>query len=243
MPGIIQHGPLIEAPATGGGGGLPDYSWLVHFDAAADVYSDAGTTPAGDGDTVREWHSQVGSNHARQVTSSARPLLDIDLLNGHPALVFASGDWLNLDAAINASTPTPFTFFSVFERLSGYCTPLGGSSIWQSAPWKFRDNRLLYLVTPGEGYDSLGYPPSTLGIYCCYADASGFVTARRNGVDIGTTTKFITSFGTSDITRVGADGSHYGGSYGEILLTHQLLNSAQIAEVEAYLAAKWDITI
>jgi hypothetical protein len=59
------------------------------FDAGVQVYTDtAGTTPAADGNTVRSWKDRQSNYLIPDNGAGTGPTLDIDLVNGRPALVF-----------------------------------------------------------------------------------------------------------------------------------------------------------
>lgn len=89
------------------------------YDASANVYTDeAGTTPAGDTDAVRAWTDRVsGYKVTTQGTASAAPVLDVDLANGRPALLFdATNDQLyTADNAADSYLGTSNTEFLVVK--------------------------------------------------------------------------------------------------------------------------------
>ena len=59
------------------------------FKADAGVYSDAGTTPATNGQTVEQWNDQSGrGNNAAQAISGARPVYAAGVLCGLPGILF-----------------------------------------------------------------------------------------------------------------------------------------------------------
>lgn len=90
MPAILLGGDLPgSAPNVFAGLQL----W---FDAATGVFTDtAGTTPAVDGNTVRSWRDRHNSYLVPDNGAGTGPLLDVDLANGYPALVFdATNDQL-----------------------------------------------------------------------------------------------------------------------------------------------------
>lgn len=104
------------------GGGLPgalptDFAGLqLWFDAAQKVYTDqAGTTPAVDGNTVRAWRSVNNDYKVQDGGAGTGPILDVDLVNGRPALRFdAVNDILltntnDADQFLSASAFTAFT--------------------------------------------------------------------------------------------------------------------------------------
>lgn len=90
---------LLVAPVLMGGGGsldaLTNAGLIFHFDAAEAVYSDAGVTPASDGDRVYQWGNQAalgGTASALQIEELKRPRLAASAVNGRPAIRFDRGE-------------------------------------------------------------------------------------------------------------------------------------------------------
>jgi len=69
-------------------------SLIGWWKADANVYNDAGSTLATNGQTVQQWSDQSGvGNHLVQATSGERPTFNTNQLNGLPGI--ACGGWLN----------------------------------------------------------------------------------------------------------------------------------------------------
>ena len=68
---------------------------------------DTGTGQPSDGDNVRDWYDQTSNNYDfQQLTASARPTYNVNLLNGQPGLVFDDGRfWMTLSTAVTITQP------------------------------------------------------------------------------------------------------------------------------------------
>lgn len=65
-------------------------SW---FESDSGVFTDAGTTPATNGQTVQQWNNRSSSGNASQATSAARPLFVTGAFStGQPAVRFDGSD-------------------------------------------------------------------------------------------------------------------------------------------------------
>lgn len=128
-PGSVSGSGLFKGvssevlPLGGGGGGsafdadtISDLK--IWQSAASEVYIDVGTTPATDGEAIYYWGTASTDSlpYIIQTTSSRRPLLDSDGMNGNPTVFF---DGLTSGAVISLpSIPQPFTFIMVVEFFS-----------------------------------------------------------------------------------------------------------------------------
>jgi hypothetical protein len=69
---------------------------VAWWKADAGVFSDAGSTPAGDNDRIQQWNDQSGNaEHQKQGTANSRPLYETGELNGLPVVTLdptASGN-------------------------------------------------------------------------------------------------------------------------------------------------------
>ena len=87
----------------------------LFLDPGQGVYSDAGITPAGDNDTVQEWHDQSGNNYdVTQTTSGDNPTLQTNEINGLPVIRFDGSDFLVADSAADWKFLHDGSAFTVF---------------------------------------------------------------------------------------------------------------------------------
>lgn len=82
----------------------------VWLDAAQDVYSDAGVTAAGNGDTVEEWHDQTTGKVFSNTTLAEKPILRTNVQNSLPGVDFDGNDDIlsHATAVLSGSTGTVF---------------------------------------------------------------------------------------------------------------------------------------
>ncbi len=84
----------------------------------AGVYSDLGTTPATDTQSVEQWNDQSGNGrHFTQTTSGSRPVLHTNSVNGLPVIRFDGSDDFMAFASYNGNN-MPQTIVAVFKILS-----------------------------------------------------------------------------------------------------------------------------
>src|SRR4051812_37927718 len=68
-----------------------DITNVRQWKASAGVFTDAGSTPATDGQTVQQWNEQGGTgDNFTQATSGNRPLLATNIVNGKATLRFGN---------------------------------------------------------------------------------------------------------------------------------------------------------
>lgn len=108
---------------TGPGGVGSSANNVIWLRADADVFSDAGTTPAAHTVGVAQWNDQSGnSRNASQGSAGNRPLYFVNAQNGYPALRFTGNTFIDppsLGLANNGS----YTYFLTFRDT---VTSLGG---------------------------------------------------------------------------------------------------------------------
>jgi hypothetical protein len=213
--------------------------------------ADAGVT-LDDTGKVSGWSDLSGAgNSISQDDPALRPSLVANVLQGKPAIRFASaGQILRNNARILSGT-TPFTTFTAAKFNS---VPTG---LWQYLWWNG-------LSTPTEGY---GFYISTTyklrsgwGNQSYYVGDSNVVLAGHwyracsrytpgahqvwlNGVSRGSSAKSDSNFtgGFFSVGNFGPDTNNRGffGDIGEILIYDRALTDEERAGVESYLASRW----
>lgn len=224
--------------------------WLK---ADAGAYSDAGVTLATNGQTIQQWNDQSGNGrHFSQAASGSRPTYNTSGINSLPALSF---DGLN-DFLSNASITlsSNCTIFSVMKMTgtAGHVYEHGtdtgsidGFNLRTTSDASFNMRRTTLsakTVALNWGVDN------TLKI-CTQRHSGTHAThiLRINGVDSGATTysTFSNNVGTSNTTQAFYIGCRAGvtsfsnGAIGELIIYETALTDAQVAQVEAYLTARW----
>lgn len=112
----VINGPLIRYPCNPDGADSGIYSWWKADGGT--VYSDAGTTPANNGDPVQQWNdSQATANNLAQGTLGLRPIYNTAQVNGKPAVRFDGSDD-RMVRTFSADISQPRTFFMVLRMVS-----------------------------------------------------------------------------------------------------------------------------
>ncbi len=141
--------------------GLPA-GMVFWFKADAGVYSDAGTTPATNGQTVEQWNDQSGrGNNAAQAISGARPVFAAGVLCGLPGILFNG-----------ASDTLPITSPAVCAQY--FVVGMSGTITW--------NNYGGFIESQNDGtYPRLGtMRPGTTAFH----DAAPPSAVRKDGVDL-----------------------------------------------------------
>ena len=231
--------------------------WLA---ADAGAYSDAGLTPATDGDTVQQWNDQLqGDNtvaeNATQGTASARPTYIANGLHGMPVLRFAGPDNLNGQGGLvlsagdaartvvivgNSPTATSSTNWEVFDLNRGAVT--GQPSIYRITPEigmrQNSGNRMYTSDTLGPTYTVLafqtpGAPNCNTGNTQAFRDSTSPLTPSSTA---SPTLALNTLNGGYRVAGV-----NFAGDIAEILVYERVLSSTELDQVGDYLSQKYDL--
>jgi hypothetical protein len=210
--------------------------WLK---ADSGVWTDSAmTVPAtADGAPVGGWSDVSGNgNHATQSNVSGKPTLKLAIRNGLPVLRFdGTSDYL--DSLLAQSAPCTLFFASNATDTAGYRVVISSSNT-AAGQITFSTE-----VTTGKadlyvagsalvgGTNRTGWHRFT----CIVNGAASKI--RVDGSD-----EVTGSVGSAtSVVRIGANdaGSYMAGDIGELLIYQGALGATQIANVEAYLAARW----
>ncbi|MER9309786.1 hypothetical protein NKI51_10750 [Mesorhizobium australicum] len=179
-------------------------------------------------------------------------------INGVQALTYNS-DYLTRTTGMTGlnGTDLPLTYFEVIQPANvtqnpGFHMSMRGSNVNQvqrvfqtSAPvvgFGKTDSAALSKTVTGSGIDTT---PQIITVIC----TGTLATVRRNGVDIVTNGDVDVATMTASRFTLAADfngvsnSSFYIGKIGECALCVSALGSTDVGKMEAYLAAKWGITI
>ncbi len=212
--------------------------WLK---ADAGAYTDAGTTLATDGQTVRQFNDQSGNgNHASQATAGNRPLWIAAGQNGLPVLRFDGIDDY-LDTALSAVSQ-PYTLFIV-----GKATNIGTNAA------RFVDansvNRALFGVKATTGLtqqfagsllEGAGNRSGAFHQWTALYNGASSLSRMDGASEIATANAGTNSWAT---LRIGADNvpaasSQLNGDICEIIL-YPSDQTTKFATVEGYLKTRW----
>lgn len=246
---------------TGPGGVGNTASTIFWFSGDGGAYTDAGITPATQGQQVMQWNDRSGNaNHASQATAANRPLFQANSANGKPGLRFTGNmfiDGPNPGIPANSS----YTYLLAFRDTS---TVTGGTNDGNGTFILDRTTATNNLVSlkpvSGNRYffqkrnnagGGLGGPSSTTAINT----NTKIVEMRRN---YNTNYQFFYN-GTLEATLGDGDGpttppsprigrhattanNGIRGYINEFVVYNFALNTAQTIIVNNYLAAKYGLT-
>src|SRR5210317_254273 len=113
---------VANDPVTSGGGGGGDNPPItdnlsIYLNPDVEVYSDAGTTLAVDGDNIRQMNDQSGnSNTLNQTTAASQPLYDTTTFGNGNAAIKALNDYLTLTSALSVGVNDDYTLYMVYKK-------------------------------------------------------------------------------------------------------------------------------
>jgi len=252
---------LFAYSQTGPGGVGDNTSNVVWFRADAEVYNDAGTTPASDGETVQQWNDQSGNaNNASQGSSGNRPEYKTGILNSKPVLRF---DGTDDKLVLTSPASNNFTLFSISKTTVTHevdaesTSGVGGVS----------GQRYLFGAQHGGASNGgSGLSLGTNGISVYEHGSSYMPSLAVYNASVGTSYNSITirysskrpyiylngslvrTGLTSPRSNVTATRELGGGSYGfhdgdlaEVIVYNYSLNNAELRIVENYLSSKYNL--
>jgi hypothetical protein len=219
------------------GATLPQIASLAH-------HYDATKISGSDGDPIGSWTDQEGSDNLTENTSSKKPTLRTNGINGKQILEFDGSDDM-LTASFGTTITQPDQIFTVAKKRSS-----GSSSretIHETSTNPGRqlldsDGDSTWRIFAGNNLDSGTNDDTSAHVYTTLYNGSNSVL-RRDGVQIASG-----NAGTEDLPsfRVGADHSpaHYGDyDIAEILIYDADLSDSDRDGVESYLGDKWGISV
>lgn len=194
-------------------------------------------TGLNDGDPVATWTDQSGNGrNATQASATLKPLYKTNILNGMAGVLFdGSNDLMSIVYDIPAAT-------SIFIVYSGWSS---GSLIGNNGA---NPDMLQRATTnfPDVNWPSIATSQSMADnkiLTMLYNYTSDSYTVRMDGASVGT------SAAAADVTTPGAItiGQSYNeplaGYLHEVILYNAVLSAGNYASVEAYLAARWGVTL
>lgn len=194
-----------------------------------------------DGDPVSTWADSTGNNHtATQSNGTYRPTFQTAEMNGLPVVRFATS---KMDIATTVSLNAGWTIFTVVNNATGL-NVISNITTDQGPYGLLCQAGTLYLATYNTGVYSTASGDPSLWHGVVIEEQFSNSKIFRNGAEVEKT-PFATA-GVRVFDTLGAYGGNTGGSSGdlaELVVYNSVLSDLDIAEVEAYLAAKWDITL
>lgn len=238
---------LLLVLAGGGGGTLDplDLDPLLWLKADAGTFqTDGGSAAEADGDPVGLWQDQSGNgDHATQGTAAARGTLKLAIQNGLPVVrLDGTDDFYSLTGLTAASGP--HTFFAAINP--GNLAGAGSLKyLFDAATGRLilacatsADNKVGFF---DGAWDSIADGANGFQILS-WVLGSGTGSVRRNGTSLGSAAYTNTAIGGAVGLGASNDGagSRLACDIGEVLL-YGSLTAGQVAQVEAYLLARWGV--
>ncbi|MCB0395216.1 MAG: T9SS type A sorting domain-containing protein [Flavobacteriales bacterium] len=235
-----------------GPGGVGDDNnnvlWLIGDSSA---YSDAGTTLAGNGEAITEWHDLSGnSNDFTQSSASAKPALATGVVNGHAVVRFdGSSDFLTGSSILSGNGGRTIFFISKASALAG---TYGGTMMSLNYP-KSGATGAEFSISPevavrvsgnrvfNESLGTSGFRLMTVDL----ADGANITSLNMYlestlGTEASSSAATINTGGNGSALGFSDHLSEYfNGDFAEVLVYNQQLNSAQRKIVWNYLWARY----
>lgn len=256
----VMMGFNLVASAQNGPGGIGTTSGTSHLKlwlrADKGIYSDAGTTPATNGQRIQQWNDQSGNGlNATQGTLANRPVFTTTGFNSFPGISFSTAPTF-LNAALNISasalpnitviTVSSYTAFSggtPYAKLwghdnGGYNRTTGFDPRANPGPFAYftgtgvaNFNFSTATIAPGDPFLTASlYTPTTFTGY-----VQGSVGPANNPVNIGAGRA---QFTVGAINNLGSE--PWQGNIVELIVYDTTLSLAQRINVENYLSAKYN---
>ncbi len=261
-PGIepVKDRPMVQVS------NLPTFSPLDV--GGLHLWLDATDLGLSDGDAVGSWPDKGPDGFdMSQGTTAKKPVYKTGIIGGGPIVRFDGVDDFMTHAVSNwRSSDLAYTMFLVVQTSLGSgsqevvfssCAGAASNPIWgiytnlvgggtPEAPGAFR-------WSPGiTDKSTTSIIDGNPHIFMAQSQDPGRLWRLDGAVDTNATTGDVGGPGTKPTGRdniaVGAynratEDSHFGGDLGELIYYDSALDSDQIAELEAYLSAKWGISI
>ncbi|MFO7258263.1 MAG: T9SS type A sorting domain-containing protein [Bacteroidota bacterium] len=254
---VLGHIPVFAQTGPGGvGNSLNNVLWLS---ADYGVYTDAGLTPASDGNDVRQWNDRSGNNkHAVEVNAGNRPNYETNALNGFPVLRFNAGN----DERLLSSGVTTGNNASVWvvARYTSLPSPNPGLICASNTafPSTATDKNVGMWVNSGSlcpwgrGVQTNGTQrdiPQVINtnantIYAiCSIYGNSSITQYVNGQTGGSATFDGTLKNWSEVGIGRQAAEPWNGDIAEVIIFNTAVNHAQRIIIDNYLAAKYGFTL
>lgn len=221
---------------------------VVWLKSDTGVYSDAGSTACTNGDTVYQWNDQSGNgNHAVQTTSGDRPTYNTNKVNGLPSISFNSKHLLQPYVGTTA-----YILIVVKSTVSGdNCVLSAQPSSGPSSPyWLMTGQSSGYCKHQRTGSVSVEHTGGRCtNVWFAFSGSISGTTVKTyiNGVEkySGTITTPVTPTTTGYIGCGYYSGrvAYFTGELAEVLIYDTVPGSTELAEIQAYIKARYFPTI
>ena len=148
---------------------------LIWLKADAGVYTDAGITPATNGQAVQQWNDQtVNGYNVSQTTAARKPTFVAVASDGKPALQFSGAQLMNSLSIVDWSATNVANFFIVCKTTSP------NSMLFESCPDLSSYNGGVYMID-NYTYQSQGIAAALRGTnaYRAFKNLAGFIPCTK----------------------------------------------------------------
>ena len=264
-----QYFTLATALETCGPGGVNDSGLALWLRADLEVYSDAGSTLATDGQDVQQWNDQSSpSNNASEGDggggSPVEPVFNTNEINYNPALLITDQNTTNnsfMETSTN-SVSGDMTLISVFNTAQNQ----GSTTNFSDAPaliganssgtddyglglsqgqlhFNAANNSSLNARSSGTYNDGEPYIATATRVQA----ASGAIHLYANSASVATGTSDNTTLSGPSSFAIGnhstyTNGGQFQGDIAEAIVFSKVLSANERTRVESYLALKYGIT-
>ncbi len=215
------------------------------FDATTSVFSDGGTTPATDGQTVAQWNDLSLSAKNLTAVGSAKPTYNTNIQNGKPGITFDGVANVMATGAMTLNQPT-----SVFAVMNQKTWTAGGGMFDGNVV----DNMLFYQVTASPDLRMYGSTGGATQLLTTLAiNTFGVVDLQYNGLSSfyrlnnGSHVAIAENItGTPGGLTLGRE---IGFNFGNVIFCEFIVyggtavTDAQATLINRYLGNKWGITV
>lgn len=249
---FVEPDPSVSGP--GNATTLPGR--VLHLDASAEPsLTLAGTA-------VTRWSDQSGAGlHATAPAAANRPTWSASAFNGRPGVVFSAPHVLTLPAGTTVAQGTQaHTVVAVFQP-----SALSPTSVASDAPILFFAPGRNYALTIGDNTDpsaiaarrntgswssaapatlTAGQPYAYTSVFTPGQGTAGYLNGALVGRDPNTAAITTTTLGGtigSHPTFASNPNRHFQGVLAELIVFDRALTSAQLAQLQATLTAKWGL--
>lgn len=187
---------------------------------------------------VSQWDDKSGNGqHVTQGTASLQPATGVETLNGLNVLTRSGADWRMSRGAF--VIPQPFTVMFV-----GSSPSTGAQWPWSGTGGYSAGSSTTWFTNMGADQASLDVPwgdgaPFALA-HVINGDAS---VTRFRGAQVGAGSPGAGGLATLDIMNRASGGRIWLGKFAELVMWSRALTAPEIAQAEAYAAAKWGVTL
>jgi len=213
----------------------------IYFNPDFDVYSDAGTTLATDGDNIRQYNDRSGNdNTAEQTTGSKQPVYSTSTLgNNNASIHIDSTNVFDLTSGITVGSSSHFTFYTVFKRSAGTRNSAIGAD--GADRIDLRDSYIQTFDSSTNSFEPYSWSTDLVIITVVVDSSDNSYKVYENGTQVGATN--TRTFGQFDFNQLHG-GENAGGNidYGITLMYNGVAHdSTDVGTISDWLNDKYDI--